>query len=58
MYKTVSRKMQCRTRQGSRRWVSDRDRKINAKIAKRNAAHKQRLAEDIAAYEARYGQKK
>lgn len=57
MHKTASRNMQSRARQVARRPISDRDRKINAKIAKRNASHKQRVLTDIAAYEAIYGPK-
>jgi hypothetical protein len=58
MYKTASRNMQSRTRQASQRPVSDRDRKINAKLAKRSAAHKRLLADAIAAYEANFVPKK
>jgi hypothetical protein len=52
MYKKASRNLQSRARSDSKRPISDRDRKINAKIAKRNAAHKQRVADSIAAFKA------
>jgi hypothetical protein len=57
MYKTVSGKMQSRARSVTRVPVSDWDRKINAKVAKRNAEHKQRLADAIAQYRASYSPK-
>jgi len=54
MHKTTSSKMQSRARSATRVSVSDRDRKINAKIAKQNVAHKQRLAAVIADYHRKY----
>lgn len=54
MYKTASGKMQSRARSATRVPASDRDRKINTKIAKQNAAHKQRLADAIADYYRKY----
>ncbi len=55
MYKTTSRSLQSRARKGSKGPISEKARKLNTKISKRNAAHKRWLADAMAKFEADYG---